>query len=121
MTCGYDGENAKIDVWALGSIFFSIVTGKTVWHGVEEDVAQALIAKNETPPLDEKWATSEDPAVALLVKVMYEMCFVPNIKARASAPEVARYLEVESDKILAQITSRAGSKEENEEFPEKRK
>ena len=117
----YDGENAKIDVWALGSIFFSIVTGKTVWHGVEEDVAQALIAKNETPPLDEKWATSEDPAVALLVKVMYEMCFVPNIKARASAPEVARYLEVESDKILAQITSRAGSKEENEEFPEKRK
>ena len=99
----YDGETAKIDVWALGSIIYSILTQEGVWSGVSEHKAQHRIAKNETPPIDKKWKESKDPIEALLYKIMYEMCFVPDVEKRATAPEVARYIAKEGGKLMKRV------------------
>ena len=99
----YDPETAKIDVWALGSMLHIILTGKGVWAGVSEKKAQKRIAKNESPPLDDKWKESTDPVDKLLVKVMYEWCFVADPEQRPSAPEVAKFLEEESEKIMKEM------------------
>ena len=99
----YDPETAKIDVWALGSMIYMILTGKNVWAGVTEKKAQKKIASNESPPLDDKWKESNDPVDRLLVKVMYEWCFVPDPEKRPSAPEVAKFLEQESEKIMKEM------------------
>lgn len=99
----YDPETAKIDVWALGSMIYMILTGKNVWASVTEKKAQKRIANNESPPLDDKWKESNDPVDRLLVKVMYEWCFVPDPEKRPSAPEVAKFLERESEKIMKEM------------------
>lgn len=99
----YDPETAKIDVWALGSMIYMILTGKGVWTGVNEQKAQKKIASNKSPPLDDKWKESNDPVDRLLVKVMYEWCFVPDPEKRPSAPEVAKFLERESEKIMKEM------------------
>ena len=95
----YDELTAKIDVWALGSTIFRILTGSTVWSGHKTKAVQKKIAKtNATPPLPEEYedAESASPVTKLLVKVMYEMCFIADPETRASAKEVAEYLEKEA-------------------------
>lgn len=82
---------------------YLILTGEGVWHGVSEKSAQQRIANNEAPPIDEMRKTSRDPIETLLLKVMYEMCFVPDVKKRATAPEVAKYMEIEGSKIMERI------------------
>jgi len=93
-------------VWALGSIIYAILTQEGVWNGVSERRAQKRIADNEAPPIDRRWKESKDPIEALLYKVMYEMCFVPDVEKRASAPEVARYMEIEGGKIMKSLKAK---------------
>ena len=95
----YDKLTAKIDVWALGSTIYRILTGSTVWHGHKTKTVQKKIAKtNATPPLPEDYEDEENasPTTKLLVKVMYEMCFVADAEKRSSAMEVADDLKNEA-------------------------
>ena len=95
----YDELTAKIDVWALGSTMFRILTGSTVWSGHNTKAVQKKIAKtNATPPLPDEYEDPENasPATKLLVKVMYEMCFVAEPEKRSSAKKVAEYLKNEA-------------------------
>lgn len=95
----YDELTAKIDVWALGSTIFRILTGSTVWSGHKTRVVQKKIAKtNATPPLPEEYEDAENasPVTKLLVKVMYEMCFIADPETRSSAKEIAEHLQKEA-------------------------
>jgi len=89
-------------VWALGSTIYRILTGTTVWHGHKTKAVQKKIAKtNATPPLPEEYEDTENasPTTKLLIKVMYEMCFVADPEERSSAMEVAEYLKKEAKSL----------------------
>ena len=97
---------SKIDIWALGSIIFRILTGENVWHGYKDTEAQKLIAStNATPPLPDIYqpelnGTANTNSVHNLLRtVMYDMCFIPDPNKRSSAIEVANYLKEETKKL----------------------
>lgn len=76
---------------------------------MSERRAQDRIANNEAPPIAKRWKESTDPIEALLYKVMYEMCFVPDIEKRATAPEVARYMAKEGGKLMKKVVEQEAS------------
>jgi len=96
----YDELTAKIDVWALGSTIFRILTGETVWHGYKTKKAQKKIAStNAAPPLPDEFQDSSNNGIHnLLREVMYKMCFVGDPEKRASAQEVADFLKEKAAK-----------------------
>ena len=82
-----------MDVWALGSIIYHILTGKRVWKSqyIKRDAEQAMI-RGELPVIDDSIKNSSDPVHQALLNAFY-MCYTYNPQKRPSAKEVARYLE----------------------------
>ena len=91
----YVPETAAIDVWALGSIFFELLTGKDVWNGYSTRKAQKRIAKGETPPIPESIRNSTDPIDRVLLKAI-DMCYVYKPEDRPKPWHVANYLKMEA-------------------------
>lgn len=94
----YIPETAAIDVWALGSIFFELVTGQEAWNGVSTEKAQERIAKGELPNIPEEFKTSTDPVDQVLLKAI-DMCYVYEPKDRPKAGEVLEYMKNESKRL----------------------
>ncbi|KAL7468541.1 hypothetical protein ACHAXS_008779 [Conticribra weissflogii] len=88
----YVPQTSAIDVWALGSIFFLILTGKEPWEDFDTKKAQQRIANGELPEFDKKILHNGDPANEVL-KQAIDMCYVYNPKKRATAREVRTFLE----------------------------
>ena len=86
-------QTAAVDVWALGSIIYHILTGKRVWKSqyIKRDAEQAMI-RGELPVIDDSIKNSPDPVHQALLNAFY-MCYTYNPQKRPSAKEVARYLE----------------------------
>ena len=86
-------QTAAVDVWALGSIIYHILTGKKVWKSQyrKHDAEKAMI-RGELPVIDDAIVNSSDPVDQALLKAFY-MCYTYDPKKRPSAKEVASYLE----------------------------
>mmetsp|Transcript_16300 Transcript_16300/g.24159 ORF Transcript_16300/g.24159 Transcript_16300/m.24159 type:complete len:467 (-) Transcript_16300:466-1866(-) len=94
----YIPETAAIDVWALGSIFYKILTGHSVWRGTEEEEAQRLIAEGKLPQIPNEYRESEDPVDQVLLQAI-QMCYVYEPRVRPKAGTVAAYLRQEAEKL----------------------
>jgi serine/threonine protein kinase len=86
--------NEKVDVYALGSIIFHVLTthsprGKMKKYRIEE--IREKVARGEPPVLDEEYVKSKDPVVKAFRKAM-DRCFEPDPRNRGSAREVADIL-----------------------------
>mmetsp|Transcript_29633 Transcript_29633/g.61513 ORF Transcript_29633/g.61513 Transcript_29633/m.61513 type:complete len:480 (+) Transcript_29633:74-1513(+) len=88
----YVPQTSAIDVWALGSILFLILTGKEPWEEFDTKKAQQRIAKGELPEFDGKVLQNGDKANEIL-KQAIDMCYVYDPKKRATAVEVRTFLE----------------------------
>eukprot|EP00980_Cylindrotheca_fusiformis_P021777 scaffold8600_cov111-Cylindrotheca_fusiformis.AAC.9 len=91
----YVPETAAIDVWALGSIFVELLTGKGVWHGYTVKKAQAKIAAGELPPISSKLLNSTDPVDQVLLKAI-DLCYVYEPRDRPKAGVVVDFLKKEA-------------------------
>ena len=88
----YLPQTSAIDVYALGSILFQILTGKEVWYDEDTKKAQKLIRKGKLPKMDDKIKNSTEPFHVALKKAV-DLCYVFDPKKRATAAEVASHLQ----------------------------
>jgi len=88
----YEPQTSAIDVYALGSIFYQLLTGEEVWYDTDTKEAQQYITEGQIPKIDDELVNSEDPIDAALREAI-SMCYVYDPKGRASAAEVASFLE----------------------------
>lgn len=89
-------QTAATDVYALGSLFYYLLTKQRVWEGMHDSKGQKKarewIVQGKKPKIDKRILGSKDPVDVALLKV-YEMCTQYEPEKRASAEEVADYLD----------------------------
>lgn len=106
----YLPETSAIDVWALGSILYTLLTGKEVWADMSTSMAQKYISKGKLPPINENTMNINDP-VDIALKDAIELCWVFDPKERATAREVATFLQNKYE----EIKPKTGKEREEEE------
>ncbi|KAL7483099.1 hypothetical protein ACHAW6_008741 [Cyclotella cf. meneghiniana] len=91
----YRPQTAATDVWALGSLMFYLLTGARVWRDIAEthtDKVRRYIVQGKRPTIKQDILDSKDP-VDVALKTAYDMCTVYDPERRATARQVADYLE----------------------------
>ena len=91
--------NEKVDIYGLGNLLFTFLTGKAPWghlakHHPKElpKIGRAKMAEGLVPPVPEEFLRSKDPYLHILRRAM-DMCFRFRPEDRPSAKELARFLE----------------------------
>ena len=85
-------QTATTDIFALGSLFYYLVTGSRIWYGVDQKRARKNIIQGLKPKIEERILKSKDPVDVALLKA-YEMCTEYKPDKRASAVEVSEFLD----------------------------
>ncbi|EJK70002.1 hypothetical protein THAOC_08682 [Thalassiosira oceanica] len=98
--------NEKVDIYAVGNLLFTFLTGKAPWghlakHHPEElpKIGRAKMTEGLVPPVPDEYLKSKDPYLRVLRQAM-DMCFQFRPEDRPSAKELAQFLEeakVEAD------------------------
>ncbi len=84
-------QTEKIDVYSLGNVIFSILTGLYPFDDLEMEDAQKKVMNGETPPIPVEYLKSNHPIDKALVQAM-KMCWVYNWQDRANASDVRDFL-----------------------------
>ena len=105
--------NEKIDVYALGNLYYRILVGKEPWKAVpwrkandiisnEDKLIIARLKREEGAippiPLDVQERFKDDEALTILYKAM-KMCYMYNPSDRPSAKALLHYLDRKLDKF----------------------
>jgi len=83
----------KVDVFSLGNIIYSIITGSFPFEGTFEGrefsskEGRKRVKNGEKPPLKKEYRESDNPIDRVFLKAM-ELCFVYRWQDRAQAYEV---------------------------------
>lgn len=88
----YLPQTSAIDVYALGSILYEILTGKEVWYDTDTKKAQKRIRKGEQPKIPEELLESKHP-VDMALKHAISMCYVFDPPKRAKSQDVSSFLQ----------------------------
>ncbi len=80
----YEPQTSAIDVYALGSILYLLLTGYEVWHDTDVEQAQKFIIEGRLPTIDDELIQSDNP-IDLALREAIRMCYIYDPKDRASA------------------------------------
>lgn len=88
----YLPESEKVDVYSMGNVFYTLLTLEWPFAEYSEDRAQRHVARGDRPALSDELFNSTDPSDVAFVRAM-EMCYEQLPEKRASAREVATFLD----------------------------
>jgi serine/threonine protein kinase len=99
---------AKIDVYALGNIFFRLAVGKNPWKRTDdvftadevEAIAQLKRHNGTSPPVPEEIDQSNDPVIQILLRAMRQTYQVDPAD-RPSAQQVVDFMQSALDGLLS--------------------
>lgn len=100
-------QTEKIDVFSLGNIIYTIITGNLPFEEQEMDLndAQEMVKNGILPILKDNFIRSDHPIDRVLVKAM-EMCFEYDWRQRARAYQVRNLLMNEMDEEFVLYNNR---------------
>mmetsp|Transcript_55829 Transcript_55829/g.167323 ORF Transcript_55829/g.167323 Transcript_55829/m.167323 type:complete len:516 (-) Transcript_55829:145-1692(-) len=96
---------AKAQVFSLGNILQSILTGVRWWNGVKDDEARDRIKKSGRYEMPRAVIDSRDP-IDVALRNMTMRCLKQNPKDRPSAMEVAMFLREEAERLGVDVSER---------------
>eukprot|EP00571_Detonula_confervacea_P012483 CAMPEP_0172305380 /NCGR_PEP_ID=MMETSP1058-20130122/6681_1 /TAXON_ID=83371 /ORGANISM="Detonula confervacea, Strain CCMP 353" /LENGTH=697 /DNA_ID=CAMNT_0013016963 /DNA_START=1 /DNA_END=2094 /DNA_ORIENTATION=+ len=82
----------KMDVYSLGNVFYSILTGKLVWDQYELEVTMERIITGDTMEIEDFYRKSTNSRTRILVRAI-ESCWTTDAKDRPSIFQVVDFLE----------------------------
>ena len=85
-------QTRAVDVWSLGTILYQILVGDKVWSDYDDDAARDLVAGGRLPEINASMLNGSDPVHGILRGAL-DMCFTYDPSERASAREVANFLD----------------------------
>lgn len=93
----------KIDIYALGNIFYTILVGESPWRNnstgsltnAEKGVIAAMKRKGEMPPIPLSILQNKDPINISLLQVVLR-CYKHDPKERPTAKEIASFFNNET-------------------------
>lgn len=90
----YLAESEKIDIYSMGNVFYSLLTGLWPYENKKTKEAQKRIKNGHRPPIPEEVDISKNPLDKALLKAI-RMCWDQDPNSRASSREVEIFLEGE--------------------------
>ena len=88
----YKEESEKVDIYSMGNVFYSILTGEWPFEDVESKEARDLVKRGHRPPISPEILNSTDPFQQTLLNVT-RACWLQDPKERASARRIQNYIE----------------------------
>jgi serine/threonine protein kinase len=80
----------KIDVYSLGNVFYTVLTGMEVFHSTNYGDIRRRIVEGETEPIADFFYN--EPSLAALAEAI-TMCWTYDVEQRPSSFEVVQFLE----------------------------
>lgn len=87
-------ETEKIDVYSMGNIFYTLLTEKWPFNGMDSEDAQRKVKHGKRPQIPVRLRDSKDPAVRAMLMAM-TMSWRQDPEERATALEVKNFLETQ--------------------------
>ncbi|KAL7517548.1 hypothetical protein ACHAWX_002467 [Stephanocyclus meneghinianus] len=94
--------NEKVDIYALGNLFFRFATGKAPWREYassfnasltsreKKEIAKMKSEKGATPQIPQETSKSNDPYVKVILEAM-KLCYRFNSEDRPTAREIVQF------------------------------
>lgn len=93
---GYEDETEKIDVYSMGNVLYSLLTGSWPFEEFETEEAQEKVLNGERPSIDR--SSIIDPYALVLINTI-EKCWTHKATERPSSQEILGYLEKEAGRL----------------------
>lgn len=87
----FQEETEKIDIYSMGNIFYTLLTDREPWEGMEEKAVQQMIIAGDIPRLPESKVKSSD-FVDETLRTLMQQCFMHDPSKRPRARTVANIL-----------------------------
>ncbi len=94
-----------VDIFSMGNVFFSILSGDSPFEGEKESKAQKKVIAGKRPVIPEEVLKSDDIAIQAIISVT-KMCWEQDPKDRPRASAVRDQLKSVMDKLRSDNPSR---------------
>lgn len=95
----YEGESEKVDVYSMGNILYSLLTGIYPFEKISKsEKVQNLVKKGIRPPISKSILNTSDPFEQTLLNATLA-CWVQDPQKRATARSIQKYIETQLEKL----------------------
>ncbi|KAL3774955.1 hypothetical protein ACHAW5_007454 [Stephanodiscus triporus] len=101
----YEEESEMVDVFSMGNIFYSILSGKSPFEGESESKAQKKVIEGQRPEIPDEVLQSDDIAIQAILSAT-KKCWEQNPIDRPRAAVIRDQLKKVMDKMKGENPSR---------------